>query len=90
MLHQTQIMVGRDRGQRQHLIQHIAMLPGHQDTAVKARIARQFMQQGEQLDRFGPGPKHGQDLARWPHAMGCISNRRAGPAPIARRGVKTL
>ena len=78
-LHQIKIVVRRDARDLQHLIQHSAMLSGHADTAVEARVGIKRMNQREQLDRFGPGAEDGKNLAR--HARGINQARLTARYP---------
>lgn len=68
-LHQVQIVVGNDPGDCQHLIEHLAVLRRNADDRHEARIVLQCRDHRKQLDRFGTGPEHDEDLGRGSHAV---------------------
>ena len=67
-LHDVEIVVGHEPGNLQHLVEHPAMLPGHADAAVEARVVGQRVAQREELDRFGARAEDGEDAYGLAHA----------------------
>src|SRR5690606_20710172 len=62
--HQVKIVIGRDAGNLQHLVEHPAMLRADADAAVEAAVGLESMDEREQLDRFGPGAEDREDAPR--------------------------
>ena len=62
--HQVEIVIGRDIGDRQHLIEHSAMLCGNAGARDEAIVTLQRVDQREELDRFGPCAENGEDFGR--------------------------
>ncbi|MNI54064.1 hypothetical protein D3C73_1089310 [compost metagenome] len=57
--HDVQIMLGAQSKQRQHLIQHFAMLAGDAHHVLNRRLLGKGGDERRHLDRFGTGPKDG-------------------------------
>ena len=60
--HDVQIMVGDDAEKPGDLIQHLAVLGGHADTAFKTRITAKRQNQRRHLDGLGARTENGQNL----------------------------
>ena len=56
--HHVQVDVGRDPGDRQHLVQQPAMLGGDDHARLHPAAPAQRMHHREHLDRLGTGPEH--------------------------------
>jgi len=61
-LHQVEVDVGGQPGDRQYLIEQPAMLGGDTGSHGQARHIGQCADHGEQLDRLWPGAKDQQDF----------------------------
>ena len=83
-LHQIQVMVRHHARDRQHLIQHPAMLSADADAGDDARVTLECMDQRKQLDGFGPSAEDGQDSARPRHARPHSPLRPSAVKPMLR------
>ena len=61
--HQVEIVVGRDPGDVEDLVEHAAVLRADADSAVEAIVGFERVDQREKLDRFGPGAEDGEDAS---------------------------
>ena len=57
-LHEVEIVVWLDGGDRQHLVEQRAMLAAHADPAFEALVRRQRMHEREEFDCLGPGAEN--------------------------------
>ena len=62
--HHVEVEVGRDPEERQHLVEHLAMLGGHADARREARVGPQGEHDRRHLDRLGPRPENAQNPER--------------------------
>jgi hypothetical protein len=61
--HDVQIVIGTDMEQVQHLVEHLAVLGGDADQALKpAGMSFQLLDDRRHLDRLGAGTEYGDDL----------------------------
>ena len=62
--HDPEVVVRDDREQRQHLVQHLAVLGGHDDDGDELRgMGAERADHGRHLDRVGSRPEDDHDLA---------------------------
>ena len=66
-LHQIEVDIGHQPGNRQHLIKQPAMLRGHAHAHVEITAAFQRGNNGEQLDRLGAGAENDEDAGFCTH-----------------------
>ena len=76
--HDREVMVGNDAEHGEHLVEHLAVLPGDADDRLELLGPRlEFERQRAHLDGLRAGPEDEHDLlAHWHHTTACTRSRR--------------
>ena len=81
--HHVEIEIGHQAENRQHLIQHFAVLRRHANRDVEVAVVAQLTDYAREFDGFGTRPEHEQDLAGRQSFRASINKKRCSAGRCA-------